>query len=227
MGAPATLERIVCLHRARTAPALPSVHDRSVRPGHLEALNRLLVERIAAHYPGATIEDDTAVFGDSGIQIRGQVHQVQDLGAQQAASLFMWISGGPFGSTPSFASVSGYHPDAATAVVEGACHWTCTLLDVLAVAGLVHLEGRPADPTGSRTSEVSIHGRPFTLVSSGFNRLFGSSSADPRDNFEAFRRQLGGDGSMSSVVAVRRPCRCWLHRTSSCCRVSCCARRQI
>ncbi len=173
--------------------------DPSAPPVDLDVLLR---ERIAAHAPGSTIDDRGVVsLGGSGIRIASQVGDVAPFGSQYSASLYFEVSGGPFGGIASFASISGYERTPAAAVVEGSCLWVCSLLDVLAAAGLGRFEDRPTEPSLISTAEVTVHGRPFRLVSTRIDRTFGESGDAPA-RLHSARSVVGGDGGLASAVVA-------------------------
>ncbi len=165
-------------------------------------LDRLLRERIAEHVPGSVIDGDVVRLGDTGICISTEIGGVQDMGRLHAVSLFYRVWGGPFGRTPSFASMSGYHADPAGAVIEGSCLWVCTLLDVLAAAGLARVAGRPADDRVTST-QVEVAGRPFRLVTEGVDRCLGfGPDAEVPARVAAARDELHGLTMSEAVVAA-------------------------
>jgi hypothetical protein len=142
----------------------------------------MLVERIAAHFPAARVEDQTVSTGVGGLTIECLVDKVRVYGATHAASLFFRLRGGRLGVSPVFASISGYGKSAQEAIVTGACNWACAFGPVLRAA--------LTDEVAAELTalDVTVAGRPHRLFVDGLDRAMQLDEADH-----------GGDG----VAAMR------------------------
>jgi len=160
-------------------------------------LDRLLVETIARHFPGATIDGTVVDLAVAGLRIDCHVNGVRPLGAFSSASLFFHLSGGALGERPIFASISGYEESPEHAVVVGACNWACSFGPVLRAA----LAGEE-QPEVTRTT-ADIHGQRFHLLVDGLDRVMSFGEADPDlARTRAARARLGGTPWLVGVVAA-------------------------
>lgn len=161
-------------------------------------LDVLLAERIAAHFPQASVDGRTVDTGVAGLRIACLAKDADGAGrGQVAVPLFLNLSGGALGARPRFASISGYGETAETAVVEGACMWACTFGPVLG-AGL----------TGSThpdvtSFEVVRDGRRYRGVVDGLDRAvtFTDGLPEAGELTQQARALLGGDPWLAPRVA--------------------------
>jgi hypothetical protein len=165
-------------------------------PGTLEPDHgELLAKRILEHFPTGSRDGRTVRIGMEGISVSCSVESVSAVGSSPivSAALYFHITGGPFGPVPMFASISGYGPSAAVAIVEGACLWACTFRTILRSAFL----GAQADGTES-IHDVTLHGRKFTLHVDRIDRVMTLAGAPPDTDGSATlakaRGLLGGSG---------------------------------
>ena len=178
--------------RRREVPAA-DVPAEEQRPNHLDLL---LAERIAAHFPEATVDGHVVDTGVAGLRIACTTESPGATGSQVAVPLFLHLSGGALGPQPRFASVSGYAPTAEAAVVEGACLWACTFGPVLG-SGL----------TGSTHPDTTVFeferdGRRYRGVTAAMDRALtlGADAPAPETICARARELLGGDPLLTPRV---------------------------
>jgi len=148
-----------------------------------------LAETIARHFDGSRVEGGVAHIGLDGVSVECSVGEVIPFGSGVAASLFLRISGGQFGTHPIFASISGYGPSEQVAVVEGGCLWSCSFGPVLRAA-LIGGEEPEVDEF-----VATLDDRRFRVVVSGLDRLLGSTSNEPPDELIAAARNAVAGGA--------------------------------
>jgi hypothetical protein len=153
----------------------------------------LLAETVARHFEGAQVHGRVARIGFGGVQIECSVNDVMDLGAQQAASLFLRLSGGPLGPAPIFASVTGYEENPVAAIVAGACNWACTFGPALTAA--LTGTGRPE----VEELETTLDGRRFRVLFNGLDRAM-IGDDDPAALIRGARTRAGGTPWLTPVV---------------------------
>jgi hypothetical protein len=153
----------------------------------------LLAETVARHFEGGGVSGRVARIGLGGVQVECSVNDVMDLGGQQAASLFLRLSGGALGPAPIFASVTGYEKDPVAAIVAGACNWSCTFGPVLtaALAGGTHPE--------IEELETTLDGRRFRVLFSGLDRAMNGDD-DPVALIRGARTRAGGRPWLTPAV---------------------------
>jgi len=166
-----------------------------------KSLQSVLVERFAAHFPGAVVKGAEVALPFGGLTVRCQVNNVGGKGDLRSAALFFWIAGGPFDNSPVFASVSGYGPTPMQAVVIGCCNWACAFAPVLrAVAG-------EAATTDLQSFDVSVDGQRLRVFIDGLDRAMvtGDDDAAPEAAIREARGRLGREGWLLRRVLEEGP----------------------
>jgi hypothetical protein len=162
--------------------------DPTDEPGEsLPDPDELLVQGIARHFEGATVEGNVARIGLGGVEIHCSVYNIRQTGSFFAASMYFRLYGGPLGPAPIFASVSGYEESPVAAVVGGACNWACSFGPVLR-SGLTGVSEPEADEF-----EIVLDGRRFRGVSGGLDRVMMLGDGTPEGMTQVTRAQLGAD----------------------------------
>ncbi len=152
-----------------------------------QTVDELLLETIARHYEGATIEGDVVNINIEGASIRCHVDSGRQVGdsASYSAALYFELFGGRLGPIPIFASVSGYEGSVERAVIQGGCNWACSFGAALRSA----LTGE-TDPEVTEL-RTNIDGRPFTVYFAKLDRAIGFDSNPIEDRPVMARQRLG------------------------------------
>ena len=164
------------------------------------SLEQTLVERFAAHFPGAASDGMVVTLPFGGLTVRCELGALDTLANQRSAALYFWISGGPFDNGPVFASVSGYGASELEAVVMGCCNWACAFGPVLR-AGLA---GETVTDIGS--FEGTVDGQRVRVHLQHLDRVVTTADATetPPTIIQASRERLGPDGWLLRRVVESR-----------------------
>ena len=172
------------------------------------SLTDLLAKTVANHYPGAGIDGSVVTLGSTGIQIDCEADNPQEMGNLLSVSLYMRVSGGPFGPEPSFASISGYAicgdgcdtvGQSVYAITEAGCFWTCTFLEILESAGLIPVRPDREDSGDVTLRAARIGGRGYQVWASTIDRTISFDNPAPAP-LETIRARFGPDATMTSAV---------------------------
>ncbi|MCL2468232.1 MAG: hypothetical protein FWF02_13395 [Micrococcales bacterium] len=174
------------------------------------SLSDVLAQTVANHYPGASIDGTVVTLAATGIQVDCEADDPQELGNLMSVSLYMRVSGGPFGPEPSFASISGYAMCGAgcdpvgqsvVAVTEAGCFWTCTFLETLESAGLIPVREAREERHDVTLRGARIGGRGYQVWSGKIDRTLSfDNPSDPQAILAATRSRFGADATMTSAV---------------------------
>jgi hypothetical protein len=170
------------------------------RPEMTSEQDRLLTERIAGHFPGASITPDGIELGFGGLRLKCWVANLNHAGDYTAASLFFNLSGGVLGQPPIFLSASGYERSENNAIILGACNWACSFGPVLRAA----LAGEE-QPDVDRF-DVTHDGQAFRVFVDGLDRTmhFGGEAEDPSVRLRATRERFGATPWLTRIVLESR-----------------------
>ena len=158
-------------------------------------LAEVAAERVAAHFEGAAAEGALARIPSRGLEIGCEVGDPAPFGPFQAVPLYLSLRGGELGEASVFASISGYHDEPEGAVVEGACLWTCSLVELLDA-----LETGNPPPYGA-AFEATVVGSRHRVVTTRIDRCFPlADGIDPHERIAAARAALGDDRGMAGRV---------------------------
>jgi hypothetical protein len=163
------------------------VSDAPLKDVKKQTLDELLLETIARHYEGATIHDDVVDINLEGVSIRCHVDSGRQVGDSDSysAALFFELFGGPLGTVPIFASVSGYESSVERAVVLGGCNWACTFGEALKSA-LTNV----SNPDVAEFSTI-VDGRPFRVYLDSLDRAMSFGDDEIENRTLLARERLG------------------------------------
>jgi hypothetical protein len=172
------------IRRPAAAAPVPPADSRPI------SLEEVLVERFAAHFPGAMVTGPTVAMPFAGLSVRCELGEAQMFGGKHTVACYFWLSGGPFDNGPVFASVSGYGANPMEAVVMGCCNWACAFGPVLR-AGL----GGELPPDVD-SFDALVDGQPVRVHLQHLDRTVTSDDADgsPEDKIRQARERLGPNG---------------------------------
>ena len=129
---------------------------------------RVLLDNVRDHFDEATVADGVVDLGPGDVKIRAWVESVRPGASFTSVSLFFQVWGGPLGEHPVFASASGYasdtDDDVVTAIIAGACPWSCTLRSLL--------QACDGEDSGVDGGTVRVHGQRFRVLVDGWDRAF-------------------------------------------------------
>jgi hypothetical protein len=154
---------------------------------------------LARHFDAARVDGSTVQLGFADLAVRCQVGSIGRLGRFVAVPLYFWLSGGPLGQQPIFASVSGYESLPRNAVIAGTCNWACSFGPVLR-AGLT---GTSVTDPDAGEFEAVVEGRHYRVVLACLDRAMSYTQVnDTVSRFRTARSRHGGDPWLvSSVLA--------------------------
>ena len=172
-----------------------SGHDGSMirwlrpRGGVGEPPVQVMAQTLARHFDAAHVDGSTVRLGFADLTVRCQVGPVGRLGSFFAVPLYFWLSGGPLGSKPIFASISGYEQSPRNAVIAGTCNWACSFGPVL-YSGLA---GAPVTDPDTDEFAAVLEGRRYRVVLAKVDRAMSyTSDNDTMSRFRAARSRHGG-----------------------------------
>ena len=150
---------------------------------------QVMAQTLARHFDAAHVDGSTVRLGFADLTVRCQVGPVGRLGSFFAVPLYFWLSGGPLGSKPIFASISGYEQSPRNAVIAGTCNWACSFGPVL-YSGLA---GAPVTDPDTDEFEAVLEGRRYRVVLAKVDRAMSyTSDNDTVSRFRAARSRHGG-----------------------------------